>query len=159
MLPKGKSTSARLCSAAATAKAAGAAASIDDELFFRCGVRGRRRGLRHRVAVRAAGVGLVEPHRPRIIFAMAAAGLGVTLQQRHGRKERVASLLTRGVAQEFVKVPLVYLIAIELRALTRRIDLDLVDLARVTYRLRGARLHDAPEADAGAQIRMLLNHG
>src|SRR5277367_1212165 len=159
MLPKGKSTSDRLCCAAAPAMAAGAAASIGDELFFRRGVRGRRRGLRHRIAVRAAGVGLVEPYRPRIIFVMAAAGLGVTLQQRHGRKEGVAALLARGVAQELIKISLVYLIAIELRALTRRIDLHLIDLARVTYRLRSARLHDAPEANTGAQIRVLLNHG
>src|SRR5277367_5484266 len=160
MLPKGKSTSDRLCCAAAPAMAAGAVASIGDELFFRCGVRrGWRRGLGHRIAVRAVGVGLVEPYRPRIIFAMAAAGLGVTLQQRHGRKEGVAALLARGVAQELIKISLVYLIAIELRALTRRIDLHLIDLARVTYRLRSARLHDAPEADDGAQIRVLLNHG
>ncbi len=69
------------------------------------------------------------------------------------------TLLGRGVAQELVEVPLRYLIAIELRAFARRIDLDLVDLAGVADGLRGARLHDAPETDAGAQVGVLLNHG
>src|SRR5580704_9513890 len=115
--------------------------------------------LRQREAVGAGGVGLIEPDRLRVIFEVLGSGLLAGLKQRHRRHHQVVALRGRRVAQEFVETARVDLVAIELRALARGVDLDVVDLAGVADRLRRARLHDAPEADAGAEVWMLLDHG
>ena len=57
-----------------------------------------------------------------------------------------------------MEVPLRDLVAIELRAFAGGVDLHLLDLAGVADRLRRAGLHDAPETDAGAEVRVLLDH-
>ena len=86
-------------------------------------------------------------------------GFSPDFQQRFRGEHQVVALFGRLVAQELVEIALVDLVAIELRAFARRIDLDVVDLAGIADRLRRAGFHDAPEADAGAEIRMLLDHG
>src|SRR5262245_53894085 len=101
-------------------------------LFLRL-LRRRRRGRRlwHRIAVGATGVALIEPYRSRVELVVLGAGLVAALEQRFRRHERVVALLGRRVAQELVEVPLCHLVAIELRAFARGIDLHLLDLAGV----------------------------
>src|ERR1700684_3475647 len=120
-----------------------------------------RRGccrLRQGEAIAAAGVGLVEPDRLGVLLKVLLARLLISFQQGDGGSNQIVALLGRLVAQELVEVPLVDLVAIELRALARGIDLYLINLARVTDRLRSPGLHDAPKTDAGAEVGVLLDH-
>ncbi len=135
--------------------------SHDQSCYFFFGRHRHRRGrcrLRQGEAIAAAGVALVEPDRLGVVLIVFLTRLLLVFQQGDGGGNQIVALLGRLVAQELVEVPLVDLVAIELRALARGIDLYLIDLARVTDRLRGSRFHDAPKTDAGAKVGVLLDH-
>ena len=112
--PDGSAPATQLSTSASTprqrsapAVTAGAAVSCDGGTSRWLVRRRRGRRLRHRVAVGAAGVALIEPDRPRVeLLVLACRASSPPSQQGLGGDEGVVTLFGRGVAQELVEVPL-----------------------------------------------------
>ena len=123
-------------------------------MLFLVGRHRHRRGccrLRQGEAIAAAGVGLVEPDWLGVLLKVLLTRLLISFQQGDRGGNQIVALLGRLVAQELVEVPLVDLVAIELRALARGINLYLIDLARVADRLRGPGIPWMPQKPMLAQ--------